>query len=228
MRLRILLAAALLALFVQPAKTEELQDFVDRLLEASQDAVAPGANHAQHCQKILASSYDITGMARSIAGDAWNKASPAERNAFRAAFEKSTITGCSRLLGIEQGVALAHIGNRDAQGGDKLVGTKWQAQSIDGQAVADPSAMTIDFLQGDHVRGQAGCNRFVGPFASRGDRITLGILRQSRLQCEPAQAAEQKRLIDLLHDATLAALVEGKLVLTGRHGEEIRFVPRPS
>ncbi len=112
--------------------------------------------------------------------------------------------------------------------GDKLVGTKWQAQSIDGQAVADPSAMTIDFLQGDHVRGQAGCNRFVGPFASRGDRITLGILRQSRLQCEPAQAAEQKRLIDLLHDATLAALVEGKLVLTGRHGEEIRFVPRPS
>lgn len=145
MRLRILLAAALLALFVQPAKTEELQDFVDRLLEASQDAVAPGANHAQHCQKILASSYDITGMARSIAGDAWNKASPAERNAFRAAFEKSTITGCSRLLGIEQGVALAHIGNRDAQGGDKLVGIRvispekgertwiWRVRGTDGK-----------------------------------------------------------------------------------------------
>lgn len=112
--------------------------------------------------------------------------------------------------------------------GDKLTGTSWQAQAIDGQPVATPADMTIDFLPGDHVRGQAGCNRYVGPFASRGDRITLGILRQSRLPCDDTQRAEQKQLIDLLHGATLAALVDGTLVLTGRHGEEIRFVPRKS
>jgi phospholipid transport system substrate-binding protein len=113
-----------IALLPRPAQAEGLQDFVDRLLEASQDAVAPGANHAQHCRKILASSYDVANMARSVAGDAWNKASQGDRNAFRAAFENSTVTSCARLLGIEQGVALAHIGNRDAQGGDKLIGIR--------------------------------------------------------------------------------------------------------
>jgi heat shock protein HslJ len=110
--------------------------------------------------------------------------------------------------------------------GDKLIGTKWQAQAIDGRAVATPADMTIDFLQGDHVRGQAGCNRFVGPFASRGDRITLGILRQSRQKCDATQQAEQQQLIDLLHGATLAKVANDTLILTGRHGEEITFVPR--
>ena len=81
--------------------------------------------------------------------------------------------------------------------GDELVGTRWQAQSIDGQPVPDPALMTIDFLPGgDQVRGQAGCNRFVGPFASRADKVTLGILRQSRLPCRhgrdgPAAAADR-------------------------------------
>ena len=86
--------------------------------------------------------------------------------------------------------------------GDELEGTSWQAESIDGKPVADPAAMAIDFLKGgDQVRGQAGCNRFVGPFASRGDKVTIGILRQSRAKCPPEQAAMQQAFIDMLHAA---------------------------
>ena len=110
--------------------------------------------------------------------------------------------------------------------GDELAGTRWQAKSVDGQPVADPALMTLDFLPGDQVRGQAGCNRFVGPFASRGDRVTLGILRQSKDTCAPAEAAMQQQLIDQLHGAARGEVVGGELIFYGRHGEEIRFTPR--
>ena len=86
--------------------------------------------------------------------------------------------------------------------------------------------MTLDFLPGDQVRGQAGCNRYVGPFASRGDRVTLGILRQSKEECSPAETAIQKQLIDHLHGAARGEIVDGELIFYGRHGEEIQFAHR--
>ena len=112
--------------------------------------------------------------------------------------------------------------------GDELEGTSWQAATIDGQAVADPSAMTIDFLKGgDQVRGQAGCNRFVGPFASRGDKVTMGILRQSRDACPPEQAAMQQAFIDMLHAAYRTEVTVGTLTFYSRQGQEITLTPRP-
>jgi heat shock protein HslJ len=111
--------------------------------------------------------------------------------------------------------------------GDELEGTSWQAESLDGRPVPDPAAMTIDFLRGqEQVRGQAGCNRFVGPFASRGDKVTMGILRQSRAQCPPEQAAAQKAYIDMLHAAWRAELGPDVLTFHGRNGDQITFVRR--
>jgi heat shock protein HslJ len=111
--------------------------------------------------------------------------------------------------------------------GDDLVGTRWQAETLEGQPVLDPASATIDFLRGDHVRGQAGCNRFVGPFASRAKRVTIGIVRQSRLKCPGEQAALQRRMVNTLHLAERAELGEGTLTLYGPKGERSRFVPRP-
>jgi heat shock protein HslJ len=111
--------------------------------------------------------------------------------------------------------------------GDELVGTRWQAETLAGAPVPDPALVTIDFLPGDHVRGQAGCNRFVGPFASRARRVTIGWLRQSRLKCPPEEAALQRRVIATLHVAERAELGEDTLTLYGPAGEASRFVPRP-
>ena len=111
---------------------------------------------------------------------------------------------------------------------DQLTGTSWQAESLAGQPVPDPAMMTIDFLPGgDQVRGQAGCNRYTGPFASRGDKVTLGILRQSRQPCTAAETAQQQQLIDMLHRAWRAEIADGVLVLYDRQGQEIRFIKRP-
>lgn len=112
--------------------------------------------------------------------------------------------------------------------GDELEGTSWQAESIDGRPVADPAAMTIDFLKGgDQVRGQAGCNRFVGPFASRGDKVTMGILRQSRNTCPPAQAAIQQSFVDMLHAAWRTELSGSTLTFYSHQGQQITLTPRP-
>ena len=70
-------------------------------------------------------------------------------------------------------------------------------------------------------------NRYAGPFASRGDKVTLGILRQSRQPCTAAETAQQQQLIDMLHRAWRAEIADGVLVLYDRQGQEIRFVERP-
>ena len=112
--------------------------------------------------------------------------------------------------------------------GEELEGTSWQAESIDGKPVSDPAAMVIEFLKGgDQVRGQAGCNRFVGPFASRGDKVTIGILRQSRDKCAPEQAAMQQAFIDMLHAAWRTEVSVDTLTFYGRQGQQITLTPRP-
>ena len=111
--------------------------------------------------------------------------------------------------------------------GDELEGTSWQAVSIDGKPVPDPSQMTIDFLKGgDSVRGQAGCNRFTGPFASRGDKVTMGILRQSRNECPPDQAAAQQAFVDMLHAAYRTEVDGRTLTFTSRSGQQITLERR--
>lgn len=114
--------------------------------------------------------------------------------------------------------------------GDALIGTRWQALTLRGEKVADPTQVTIDFLPGDHVRGQVACNRFVAPFASRANRITIGPIRISRLRCAEG-AALQKTLVDTLHKAEQAALSEDErghdqLELVGPDGTISRFVRR--
>src|SRR5262245_2437907 len=95
--------------------------------------------------------------------------------------------------------------------GDELKGTRWQAETVDGAPVANPAWMLVEFTaSGDQVRGRAGCNQFVGPFASRGDKVTMGIMRQTLAECSPEQAAAQKTLIDMLH-AAYQGIVEGNV-----------------
>jgi len=110
--------------------------------------------------------------------------------------------------------------------GDELVGTRWRAQTIKGVPVADPSQATIEFLPGDHVRGQAACNRYVGPFATRGDRITLGPLRVSRLDCGD-RTPLLEALITELRRANRVVLSPGRLELQPSRGPASVFLASP-
>jgi heat shock protein HslJ len=110
--------------------------------------------------------------------------------------------------------------------GDRLQGTHWKVDTIDGQAVTDPSVMTVVFAsEGDEVSGVAGCNKYVGPFASRGDKVTMGILRVTRAECPPEQAAMQKALIEMLHSAYQASVDGGVLTFVSRQGTRSTLEP---
>ncbi|MEK0082903.1 META domain-containing protein [Benzoatithermus flavus] len=110
--------------------------------------------------------------------------------------------------------------------GDKLAGTRWQAQSLRGGAVTDPASATIDFLPDDQVRGQAGCKRFVGPYATRDDKITIGPIRMSLGDCRGSEAALEERMIEALEKAERVELGGDRLILHDRQGEPSRFAPR--
>jgi heat shock protein HslJ len=110
--------------------------------------------------------------------------------------------------------------------GDRLAGTSWQAQSLLGDAVGEPMAATLDFLPGDQVRGQAGCKRFVGPYATRDDKITIGPIRTSLEDCSGPAAALAQRVLEALQKAERVELGQDSLVLHQRLREPSRFVPR--
>lgn len=110
--------------------------------------------------------------------------------------------------------------------GDRLQGTHWKVASIDGQPAANPALMTVVFApEGDEVSGIAGCNKYVGPFASRGDKVTMGILRVTRAECPADQAAMQKALVDMLHAAYQASVEDGVLTFVSRKGARSTLKP---
>lgn len=111
--------------------------------------------------------------------------------------------------------------------GDDLAGTRWQAQAIKGVPVAEPGSVTLEFIPGEHVRGQAACNRFVGPYASRDDHINLGPLRLSRLDCGPEGNELAQAVIVELRRANKAILTKDRLELLPSRGPASVFVRVP-
>ena len=108
--------------------------------------------------------------------------------------------------------------------GDDLAGTRWQAQSLKGMPVAEPGSVTLEFIPGDQVRGQAACNRFVGPYASRDDRINLGPLRLSRLDCGPEGNELAQNVLVELRRANKVVLTKDRLELLPSRGPASVFV----
>lgn len=76
--------------------------------------------------------------------------------------------------------------------GDELVLTRWQAETLAGRPVSGDSALVLEFLDDGFVRGDTGCNRFVGPFATRADRVSLGPLSKTRNDCATASLGQQE------------------------------------
>lgn len=111
--------------------------------------------------------------------------------------------------------------------GDQLDGTRWRAESVNGAPLADPGAATLEFVRGEHVRGQAACNRFVGPYATRDDRIVLGPLRLSRLDCGPDGNRLAETLLVELRRANKVLLTPDRLELLPTRGPATVFVRQP-
>ena len=94
--------------------------------------------------------------------------------------------------------------------GDELVATRWRLVEMDGDKIRADAAPTLEFLRDSHVRGSAGCHRYVGPFASRADKGVFGPLRVSAGECAPASSALEDRYVDELQRGWLMKIGEQK------------------
>lgn len=97
--------------------------------------------------------------------------------------------------------------------GDQLAQTRWRALTIAGRPVVKGSEPVIEFLEDDHVRGSTGCNRFVGPFATRVDKAVIGPLDATRMGCPPQLQRQDQSVIDTLQRTVRLALEEKDQVL---------------
>jgi heat shock protein HslJ len=108
--------------------------------------------------------------------------------------------------------------------GDDLVSTRWRAVTIRGRPVAKGHEPTLDFVDDGHLRGSTGCNRFVGPWATRVDKGVIGPLDTTRSACPPGLVAQDQDVIDTLeHTEKLALQEKGAVLLIYAKG-----APQPS
>ena len=76
-----------------------------------------------------------------------------------------------------------------------LIGSEWLAEDIDGGGVVDNSHSTLHFAAADHVDGDTGCNRFMGPLAVDGQNLRIGPLATTRRACAPALLDQERRYL---------------------------------
>lgn len=114
--------------------------------------------------------------------------------------------------------------------GDDLASTRWRLAQMAGEPVDAATAPTLEFLHDLQIRGSTGCNRYVGPFASRADKGAFGPFRTSREGCDAVQASRQAAYIAALERGWLMKLDGEKqtlLVYPPQSGAPLSFVRQP-
>jgi heat shock protein HslJ len=107
-----------------------------------------------------------------------------------------------------------------------LVGSRWVAEDIGGQAVTDRVQSKLAFDAGGMVSGAGGCNRYFGPVTIRGEAISFGNLASTMMACPPAQMEQERRFFDALSATRSYRHADARLVFLGEDGRElIRFAP---
>lgn len=114
--------------------------------------------------------------------------------------------------------------------GEDLRSTRWRLDLMAGQPIDADTAPTLEFLRDLQIRGSAGCNRYVGPFASRADKGVFGPFRTSRGACDAARASRQADYITALERGWLMKLEDERqilLIYPPQTGAPLRFVRQP-
>lgn len=98
---------------------------------------------------------------------------------------------------------------------DTLADTGWGIAAIDGEAVAPAEDYVLQFGEG-RIHGQAGCNRFSGPYAEAGRTLTPGAIMATRMACPEPRMRHEAKMLRLLSGPVRYTYPDGDtLQLTG-------------
>lgn len=105
---------------------------------------------------------------------------------------------------------------------DSLDDTGWSIRAIDGAALPESDSYILQFGEG-RLHGQAGCNRFSGPYAQAGGTLTPGAVISTRMACpEPAMTHERK-VLRLLSGPFAFTYPDGETLLLTGSGVTVRL-----
>ncbi|MWA12153.1 META domain-containing protein [Streptomyces sp. BA2] len=145
-------------------------------------------------------------------------------NAFKGALGKgelkAAVDGDKLTLTTDKGERVALTSEPDVP----LTGTKWNVNAIgDGKTTASlPKEVDgkahLTFDEDGMVRGKLGCNNVSAKAEVKGDSITLGAPRSTRMMCEGAAADAEKKLLKLFDGKVDFKLTHRGLSLTTADG----------
>ncbi len=94
-----------------------------------------------------------------------------------------------------------------------LVGTEWQLQSIDGQAVVAQSQASLQFPETGRVAGNGSCNRFVGAVAIDNQNIVFRQMASTKMACMGGAGEQETRYLEALRNAQRYQVLDGQLLI---------------
>lgn len=98
-----------------------------------------------------------------------------------------------------------------------FAGTRWAIVEIDGRAV-EGEAYWLE-IGGERISGQAGCNRFSGPYSQSGDTLSPGPLATTRMACPGGRMEHEGRALAILQGAmVIDTSDDGGMTLMGDSG----------
>ncbi len=102
-------------------------------------------------------------------------------------------------------------------GGDPaelLQGGPWEVVEIEGEAVADPARVTVDFTSAGQLAGSAACNRYFGRYALSDEGLRLSPLGATKRACEPGAMDVERRFMEAAGRVTgFVIAADGRLAL---------------
>ncbi|HYJ81375.1 MAG TPA: META domain-containing protein [Allosphingosinicella sp.] len=103
----------------------------------------------------------------------------------------------------------------------ELVGSRWHIVSIRGQAVSGDNYF-IEFEQ-DRLSGQAGCNRFSGPYTETRPTLRPGAIAATRMACPGPRMDHERRALQILSAPLSMNFLDGRTLVIGNRSGQIRL-----
>jgi heat shock protein HslJ len=103
----------------------------------------------------------------------------------------------------------------------ELIGSRWQIVAIGGQAVSGDDYF-IEFAQ-ERLSGQAGCNRFSGPYSETRPTLRPGAIAATRMACPGPRMEHERRALQILAAPLSMNFLDGRTLVLGNRAGQIRL-----
>ncbi len=104
---------------------------------------------------------------------------------------------------------------------DVLVGPAWTVREMDGAAVPQDAAPTLEFAENRRVSGRAPCNRFSGGYRLKGDELSFSQVASTRMACAPTLMERERVFLALLDAVRRFERTGDSLILRTEDGRTI-------